>query len=98
MRISEDFADLLEAKVFLVSGFNAMSEALLVERLESVEGTYEAAQRRWCSMRKRASMSRTSRLIHAQLAGKIDIVSLNEDEMQGYLGGKLDLLMPRRSA
>ncbi len=96
MRISEDFADLVsEAKVFLVSGFNAMqSEALLVERLESVEGILARLPKDALVFYEEAGFyePRFSRLIHARLAGKIDIVSLNEDEMQGYLGGKLDLL------
>ena len=83
MRISEDFADLVsEAKVFLVSGFNAMqSEALLVERLESVEGSARLPKDALVFYEEAGFYEpRFSCLIHARLAGKIDIVSLNEDD------------------
>lgn len=96
MSLNEDFADLLtDAQVLLVSGFNAMqSETLLAHRLESVlkmmtrlpedavvfcedAGYYEPA---------------FSQIIYRTLAQKMTILSLNEDELQGYVHTKLDLL------
>lgn len=96
MNLNEDFSNLItEAKVFLLSGFNAMkSEALLTDRLASLlrimaklppdalvyyedAGYYEP---------------RFRQLIFYTLEKKINIVSLNEDELQTQLGRRLDLL------
>jgi ADP-dependent phosphofructokinase/glucokinase len=96
MKLNEDFADLItDAKVFLISGFNAMqSEALLARRLETLliimkklpedalvyyedGGYYEPKFRQ---------------VIFRALEGNIHIVSLNEDELQAYVGRRLDLL------
>lgn len=96
MNLNESFANLItDAEVFLISGFNAMqSEELLVRRLEALlrimvklpedalvyyeDGGYHEPKFR--------------QVIFRTLAGKIHIVSLNEDELQSQLGRKLDLL------
>jgi ADP-dependent phosphofructokinase/glucokinase len=98
MRLNEDFAGLIgDAKVFLVSGFNAMrDERLLVDRLA-------ALQRIMAGLPQDAQVyfedagyynPRFHKLIIAALAHRITIFSLNEDELQGHLGRKLDLLDP----
>lgn len=96
MHLNEDFSDLItEARIFLISGFNAMkSETLLTHRLASLLRImaklppdalvfYEDAGYHEPGFRQ---------LIFRTLARNITIVSLNEDELQGYLGRRLDLL------
>jgi ADP-dependent phosphofructokinase/glucokinase len=96
MHLNEDFSDLItDARIFLISGFNAMqSETLLTHRLASLLRImanlppdalvfYEDAGYHEPGFRQ---------LIFGALAGNINIVSLNEDELQGYLGRRLDLL------
>jgi ADP-dependent phosphofructokinase/glucokinase len=95
MHLNEDFSNLItEAKVLLLSGFNAMkSETLLADRLESLARImaklppdaliyYEDAG--YYEPRFRQLIFRT--------VGRMSIVSLNEDELQVQLGRNLDLL------
>jgi ADP-dependent phosphofructokinase/glucokinase len=96
MALNSDFADLMTgAKVLLVSGFNAMQDqTLLAQRLQTVlmmmqrlpadaqvfcedAGFYNPAFRQF---------------IYQTLAERINIFSLNEDELQSYLDTKIDLL------
>ncbi len=96
MSLNEEFAHLIgSAQILLVSGFNAMhSEALLTNRLEAVlkfiSGLPEGAQ----VFYEEAGFydPKFRQIIYRALAGQIDIVSLNEDEMQGHLHKKVDLL------
>ena len=95
MKLSPDFADLIAgAQVLLISGFNAMqNEKLLLERLATVArmlgrlrsdatvyledgGYYEPSFRR---------------LIYRALGPRVDIYSLNEDELQTHLERKVEL-------
>lgn len=96
MNINEDFSNLVtDAKVLLISGFNAMkSEALLLNRLEAIS-------RILANLPKDAQVyyedagyhePRFRHMIFRALAGRINMVSLNEDELQDYLNRKLDLL------
>ena len=98
MAINEEFAALITAaRVFLVSGFNAMHDRdLLVDRLHAVvrilahlppaaQVFYEDAGFHDPSF---------SALIMSTLAPKLHIVSMNEDELQAYLGAHVDLLDP----
>ena len=96
MNLDEGFARLVtEARVMLISGFNAMQdESLLADRMETVlriiqnlpDGAqvfYEDAgfyEPRFCH------------LIYDILAKHISIFSLNEDELQDYLKREIDLL------
>ena len=96
MKLNEDFADLItEAKVFLISGFNAIrSEEILADRLASL-------------LRIMAKLPQDAQvffedawyydpsfheLIRSALVQHISIFSLNEDELQGHLHRKVDLL------
>ncbi|HMR65744.1 MAG TPA: ADP-dependent glucokinase/phosphofructokinase, partial [Anaerolineae bacterium] len=96
MNLNEDFSHLLtEAKVLLISGFNAMqSEALLVNRLASLARIMEKLPQEALVYYEDAGYHepRFSHLIFRTLARKISIVSLNEDELQAYVGRRLDLL------
>lgn len=97
MHLNEDFANLItEAKVFLLSGFNAMkSEALLADRLESLSRIMAKLPPEALVYYEDAGYyePRFRQLIFRTLE-RIDIVSLNEDELQAQLGRKLDLLNP----
>ena len=96
VKLDEGFADLItDARIFLISGFNAMqSEALLTHRLESLLRIMEKLPHDALVYYEDAGFynPRFSKLIYAALAKRIIIVSLNEDELQGHLGRKLDLL------
>lgn len=96
MNLNEDFAELItDAKVLLVAGFNAMqSEALLTDRMESVLRMMESLPEDAIVFCEDAGYyePRFSQFVYRTLAPKLTILSLNEDELQGYLNVKLDLL------
>lgn len=96
MNLNEDFANLItEAKVLLISGFNAMqSEALLTDRLASLSRIMAKLPQGALVYCEDAGFyePRFSQLIYRTLANYITIVSLNEDELQAYVDRKLDLL------
>ncbi len=98
MRINPDFASLAsDASVFLISGFNAMQSGdLLAERLETVLDILRSVPsdalvffEDACFHDPALSVQVRKALIH-----RIDIYSLNEDELQGHLGRKVSLLDP----
>ena len=96
MDLNENFADLItDAKVFLISGFNAMmSEKLLIKRLESLSKIMEKLPKDALVYYEDGGYyePKFRQVIFRALAGKIHIASLNEDEFQTYVGRKLDLL------
>jgi len=96
MHLNEDFSELItDAKVLLVSGFNAMhDEALLTNRLESVLKILERLPKDALVYCEDAGYyePRYSHLVYHTLGKHIDILSLNEDELQAHLNRKLDLL------
>ncbi|MCB0163872.1 MAG: hypothetical protein KDI79_06595 [Anaerolineae bacterium] len=96
MNLNEDFADLIaEAKVLLISGFNAMqSETLLTDRLASLSRIMAKLRQDTVVYCEDAGFfdPSFSQLIYRTLAKNITIVSLNEDELQDYVDRKLDLL------
>lgn len=98
MNLNEDFAELItQAKVFLLSGFNAMkSEALLINRLESLLRIMAKLPQDALVYYEDASYyePRFRYLIFGALRQHINIVSLNEDELQAHLDRNLDLLNP----
>jgi ADP-dependent phosphofructokinase/glucokinase len=96
MDLNEDFASLItNAKVFLISGFNAIHSAeLLANRLATLVRIMAKLPKDAQVFYEDAGFYNPSfnQLIHAILADKISIFSLNEDELQAHLGRKLDLL------
>lgn len=96
MNLNENFSDLItDARVFLISGFNAMqSRELLANRLQSLLKMMEKLPKDALVYYEDACFydASFSKLIHATLVDSIKIYSLNEDELQTYLGRKLDLL------
>lgn len=96
MNVNEKFSNLItEARIFLISGFNAMqSEALFTNRLASLLRIMEKLPKDALVYYEDAGYyePRFSQLIFRTLARNINIVSLNEDELQAHLGRRLDLL------
>ena len=96
MRINPGFAALVSgARVFLVSGFNAMqSSALLADRLEVLLGIMGALPPDALVFYEDAGFHdpALSAQIRRALIDKIDVYSLNEDELQGHVGRKVSLL------
>jgi ADP-dependent phosphofructokinase/glucokinase len=96
MNINEDFSTLVtKARVFLVSGFNTMqSKDLLAKRLESLLRIMEKLPAEALVYYEDAGYYDPDlcKLIQETLADRIHIYSLNEDELQGHVGRKLELL------
>jgi ADP-dependent phosphofructokinase/glucokinase len=98
MKINPDLKNFCRnAEVFLISGFNAMqSELLLSQRLDTLSDILDSLPQEAWVFYEDACFHKISliEMIHEKLLEKIDIYSMNEDEMQGYLGRKIDLLSP----
>jgi len=96
MNLNRDYSSLItEARVFLISGFNAMqSEELLFNRLESTLEIMKSLPKDALVYYEDACFYNPdfSPLVHSRLLGRIDIFGLNEDELQLYLGREVDLL------
>lgn len=96
MFLNEDFSSLItDAKVFMISGFNAMQDQdLLADRLKTILKIMTKLPEDALVYFEDACYYNPSftKLVHASLVKHIDIYSLNEDELQLYLGRKLDLL------
>ncbi len=96
MKLNEDFGELItEAKVLLVSGFNAMhDEALLNDRLACVLRMIERLPKDAIVFCEDAGFyePKFSHIVYGTLAKKMSVLSLNEEELQGYLHRKIDLL------
>jgi ADP-dependent phosphofructokinase/glucokinase len=102
MHLSEDFGGLIAgAQVFLVSGFNAMrSRELLSERLATLRRIMAQLPAGAQVFFEDAGYYDPSfhPLIREALGARIDIFSLNEDELQGHLGRSVGMLDPRAVA
>lgn len=95
MRISPDFANLIgDAKVLLVSGFNAMqSKPLLLERLRQVAQLLGRLPTDAIVFLEDGGFHDPSfrKLIYGTLGRRINVYSMNEDELQSHLNRKIDL-------
>jgi ADP-dependent phosphofructokinase/glucokinase len=96
MALSPAYRNLIgQAKVFLISGFNAMQDqALLQTRLETLRFIMQALPEDAQVYYEDACFHspQFSGLVRSALLDRIQIYSMNEDELQGYLGRPLDLL------
>ncbi len=96
MSLNKGFSDLITGvKVLLLSGFNAMQdEALLLKRLESLTRIMEALPKDALILYEDAGYyePKFRRMILQILEERKHIISLNEDELQEYVGRKLDSL------
>jgi ADP-dependent phosphofructokinase/glucokinase len=83
--------------VFLISGFNAMqSSAMLTDRLGKLRVILHSLPSDAQVFYEDACfhVQALSAQVRASLADAIDVYSLNEDELQGYLGREISLLDP----
>jgi ADP-dependent phosphofructokinase/glucokinase len=96
MNLDEGFSTLITgAKVFLISGFNAMkNEELLTRRLETLAGIMAHLPQDALVFYEDGGFYDPgfSQVIWSALAHKISVYSLNEDELQAHVGRRLDLL------
>jgi ADP-dependent phosphofructokinase/glucokinase len=95
MRLHPDLPVLLQdAKVFLISGFNTMQDIpLLEDRLGQLRAIVEGLSGKVLVFYEDSGFHRegVSAIVRRFLLEYIDIYSLNEDEMRGYLGRPLAL-------
>ena len=95
MKISPDFAGLIsQAQVLLISGFNAMQcQRLLLERLETLARLLESLPSGAQVFLEDGGYFEPAfrQLILRTLARRLDIYSMNEDELMTQLGRELDL-------
>lgn len=96
--LSDELGFALEqAEIFMVSGFNSIQyEALLKQRLSSIRQHMQHLPAEAIVYYEDAGfhVPAMSRHVREALIDLIDVYSLNEDEMQAYLGRSLDLLDP----
>lgn len=95
MKLNEDFADLLtEATVLLISGFNAVqSEQVLAQRLDSLKRILQRLPGDATVFMEDGAFYEPNfrQAIFRALGARIDIFSMNEDELQDHLGCPVDL-------
>ena len=98
MQLHDDLGDLLvDARVFLVSGFNAMRDPeLLDDRLATLRRHMRRLPPEAVVYFEDAAYHEPafSRRVRDALLEFVDVYGLNEDEMQGHLGRTVDLLSP----
>lgn len=96
MKLNPESASLAaDARVFLISGFNAMhSSDLLVSRLETLLEIVDSLPSDALVFYEDACFHdpALSAQVHKALCDVIDIYSLNENELQEYLGREISLL------
>ena len=98
MEISPELESLsTDARVFLISGFNAMqSQELLSEKLGKLLSIIKSLPSETVVFYEDACYHNLNlnKIVREYLIPVIDVFSLNEDEMQEYLGRKIMLLDP----
>ena len=96
MEISPDYADMIQdAEVFLLSCFSEILEKdVLKDRmdrtlklLKALPGDTIVVMEDGCYIRKDFRI-----YVHEALRGAVDILSMNEDELQEYIGRRIDIL------
>lgn len=99
LRIAEALGEVLrDAQVLLISGFNSIQDtAVLDERLRTLNRHLEALPLDAVVIYEDAGfhLPALQQQARAALLGRLDVVSMNEDELQALLGRPLDLLDPQ---
>lgn len=94
--LSEDLGSALaDAEVFMISGFNSIQEPEVMEqRLESLKTHMKQLPASAVVFYEDAGfhVPVLSQQVRNALVGEVDVYSMNEDEMQAYVGRSLDLL------
>ena len=98
VKITDDFIKFLgEAKVLSISGFNAMKDPeLMRDRVQQVKRMLKYLPKDSIIMYEDACYidSRLPSIAHEELKGLIDIYSMNENELEGYLNRPISLTDP----
>ncbi|MDQ1138053.1 ADP-dependent phosphofructokinase/glucokinase [Microbacterium sp. SORGH_AS 1204] len=98
MAIAHDLGDALaDAAAFLVSGFNTMQDAALLERrLDDLAAAMRRLPVDALVYYEDAGFYQRelSALVRARLLDRIDVYGMNEDELQEYLARQVDLRSP----
>ncbi len=98
MAIADDLGDALaDAAAFLISGFNTMQDAALLEhRLDDLTAAMRRLPADALVYYEDAGFYQRelSRLVRDRLLDRIDVYGMNEDELQEYLARPVDLLSP----
>ena len=96
MKLDEKYLDLItDARVLLISGFNTIKDRNVLEaRLKTLLNILEKLPRTTIVFYEDACFFNAdfSQRVRDVLSHRIHVFSLNEDELQEYLGRKLDLL------
>ena len=96
MKLEPEFLENLgEAKVLLISGFNAMQEkALLQDRLHILKESLDKVSKKTKIYYEDACFydPSMSTMVFDTIGECIDVYSMNEDELQNYVGREIDLL------
>lgn len=94
--IAEELGDVLShADVFMVAGFNVIQdEVLLEERLARIAADIDRMPARSLVFYEDAGyhIPEFATRVRDRILDRIDVYSMNEDEMQSYLGRTIDLL------
>ncbi len=102
MEINEELSShCQDAKVFLISGLNAMQdEALLLDRLEVLERIVSSLPEGAIVYYEDGGFydNRLKLVLNKAFGHAIDIYGMNEDEMMEYLGREVDLLNAKEVA
>jgi ADP-dependent phosphofructokinase/glucokinase len=91
------FKDARDAHAFLVSGFNAMQDGkMLLERVKELNLLLNELPKTTTVFYEDACfhVEEFKSAVLDNLAHRFDVFSLNEDELEAYLGEKVDLLDP----
>ena len=98
MLISQDFAPMIrEARVFLLSCFSEVLDfGIMEKRMEETRRLLQALpQDALVVMEDGCYIVKEHRYYaHEKLRGVVDILSMNEDELQEYMGRRIDILNP----
>ena len=102
MLLSDELATVLaDARIFLISGLNVIQdEAVLDERLTALRRHIGGVPKNCLVQYEDAGfhVHALSHRVNHELKGSIDVHSMNEDELQGYLGRTCNLLEPHQMA
>lgn len=98
MKLNSQYASMMsDARLFLISGFNAMQDSsLLAERLTELKTIMKSLPEPALILYEDACFHNPAfrAQVRKALISSIDVYSLNEDEMQEHLGESIDLLDP----
>lgn len=98
MEVSKAFSsELTDTKVFLLGCFSeVMEKDILKDRMEKTAYLLDSLQPdAWAVFEDGCYINKELRYyVHSRLKARLDVLSMNEDEMQEFVGKKIDILDP----